>query len=756
MKKKLVCVLMALSLLIPTTVVEAEENGDTTSNNGSSIVQKENQQENTEKDEENASEIQEIKEVSSDAEKIEGNETSAEEQKAISVEAPPVNNDTSVSIITGDEFVLTEGSKAYKKNGSTYWLNAAPISVGGRSYIPLRFVADQVLEGSLKFDQASGKIVLTKDNVTLQMTVGNKGAYLNGKSIMMESAPIKQDGTTYVPTKLVKNYFGLSVDYNSATRKIKIVGKDKGINTKPVAGFNFSQSSYVQGQIVKATSTSFDPDGHNLVDKLWCVIDSQNNITMNKELSYIFKQPKAGQYRIGLRVQDKYGLWSDWTYKDVTIEENKPPKITYLGTEKASYAQGEKITYQYYYDNESWEDITKEKWTYRHADEDVSKAILGKPDALFTEGDYIVSLQIDDASGNRSEAYETTIHISEQVLSKELNFRFTQGNIGDMIDNYQGFNYREYDDAEITSSSMVPGTMIMSDSPEQVQREGILYRDVINGKGRILIHHINDFSDSSVSGGTKRLVLMAENKTDQPKTITLGNKTIKGPVTDVLYLGQKLLYDYLAGSPDEVITLKPGEKKFIYDSGKQWKQQTCISGLMDVTTNGEVTFTMAAVSAGTTLNTMSDMELFLQAVHPRGTFEGIGINYTVKPDSTKPTKIVLGNGMEEWVKGYDALMQGEAYNKGNYGVSYYITITAEEDMGIILNPRANVFRGAIEWKGDGVYNIPSSGTIYNNTAKAVSLGTIKAGETKTFEYMLPNGSSAPVVIGFIPKSYWDN
>lgn len=765
MKKKLVCVLMGLSLLVP-NVVMAEDTSDTTSDNGSSIVQKENQQENTE---ENAEQVEkgeesfesddfdEAKEKSGDSEeKLQESEVPKSEE-AGSVEASTDQSTPSEQVvISGNRFIITEGSKVYIKNGSTYRLSDAPISVGGKCYIPLRFVANQILEGSLEFDQKSKKIVLVKDQIKLQMTVGNKGAYLNGKSIMMDSAPITHKGTTYVPAKLVSTYFGYSVSYNSKNHKISIVGQDKGLNTKPVAKFYFSQSTYTEGQMVQAISTSYDPDGHELVDKRWSVVDEQHNMKIERDLRKIFKNPKAGQYRIGLKVKDQHGLWSEWTYEEITIEENKVPVITYLGTEKASYGQGEKINYQFLYENESWESIVNEKWTYRHADEDVSKAILGKPDVLFTEGDYIIALQLDDANGNRSEVCETTVHITDQVLSKELSYRFTQGNIGDIIDNYQGFNYRDYDDVNITAHSIVPGRMIMSDSPEQVQREGILYRDVINGKGRILIHHINDFSDSSVTGGEKRMVLVAENKTDEPKKVILGNKTIKGPVTDILFLGQKTLYDYLMGVQDEVITLKPGEKKFIYDSGKKWKQQTCISGLMDVTTDGEVTFTMAAISAGTTINTMTGMELLLPAVHPRGTFEGIGINYTVKPDSTKPTKIVLGNGMEEWVKGYDALMQGEAYNKGNYGVSYYITITAEEDMGIILNPRANVFRGAIEWKGDGVYNIPSSGTIYNNTAKAVSLGTIKAGETKTFEYMLPNGSSAPVVIGFIPKSYWDN
>lgn len=741
MKKKLLSTLLAIALLSNSAAILANEPNVNDNAIESSIEKQEDN--DSDKDKEGVTEDKEMLESIVEDQQIQGNAT-------ISNTITP-----EVSIIKGDEFVLKVDSKKYIMNGANYDLTVAPISIDGRTYLPLRFITDQVLEAQLTWDQKAQEGILSKGDIAVQLAVGSNTILVNGNKIVLEATPVVKNGTTYLPLKLVSDYFGLTVNYNSSNKKITIIGKDKGINNKPVASFNFSQITYTEGQTVTATSSSYDSDGHKLVDKEWCVINGSSILT-NKELDKMFKKPSVGIYTIGLRVKDQYGLWSDWAYKELTVLPNEAPKITYLGAERTTYAQGEEIKYQYYYDNESWENITNEKWTYRHVEEDTSKAILGKPDALFTEGEYIIALQIDDEYGNRSEVYETTIHITEQVLKKELSYRFTQGKIGDIIDNYQGFNYRDYDDAEIVHQSTVAGSMIMSDSPEEVTREGILYRDIINGEGRILIHHINNFKDISVAGGDKRLVVVAENTSKVPVTLTLSNKTIKGPVTDVLYLGQRLLYDYLVGSQEEAITLQPGERHYIYDSGTKWKQETCISGLMDVSTTGEVTFTMAAVSAGNTINNMSGMELFLQAVHPRGTFSDVAINYTLNLDGTKPTKLLIGKGEEEWVKGYDALTNEPAQNKGNYGVSYYITITATEDMGIILNPRANVFRGAIEWKGIGVYNIPTTGIILSNTAKAVSLGTIKAGETKTFEYMLPNGSAAPVLIGFIPKDYWDN
>ena len=682
---------------------------------------------------------------------IEDGDTSQKEEPIAEEESAL---DETTESMQEEQIILTLDQNDALVNGVPYTLNAPPIAIEGRTYLPLRFIGEQVLHAQLDWQPDSETITISKDSKQIVVVIGKNIALVDGKEIELDAPPIVKEGSTLLPVRFISEQFNIKIDYDKVTKKITLVGPSKGINTKPVASFNFSMPTYVAGQVVSATSTSYDPDGHKLIDKLWCIV-GEKTIT-NKELSNMFKTPRAGTYTIGLQVQDEYGLWSDWTYQDITILPNQAPTITYLSTEKKDYAQGEELTFQYLYENEEWEAITNQKWTYRKEGEDKSKAILGKPDALFTEGIYIIGLELDDAYGNRSQIVETNIHITDEVLKQELAFRFTEGNIGDIIDNYQGFNYREYQDVKVSSKSDVAGTMIMSDSPEIVMSEGILYRDSIQGTGRILIHHINNFNDISTIGENKRLVMVAENKTNEAVTITLANKTIKGPVDDILLLGQKVLNEYLVGSPPETITLIPGEKKYIYDSKTKWVKGSCIAGLMDVKTTGKVVFTMAAVSQESTLDTMEEMELLLKQVHPRGTFDTIAINYSIALDGSIPEKMLIGTGQEEWVKGYDAITNEVAYNKGNFGVSYNITITAKEDTGIILNPRADMFRGAIEWQGVGVYNVPKVGNIYSNIAKAISLGTIKAGETKTIEYMLPNGSSAPVLLGFIPKSYWEN
>lgn len=778
MKKKLVSIVLALTVTMGSTYILAQDTsvkdeGTSTYErfenlknelNGDTVTSTETVVEETASAEESEAVSSEETENREEAETPTAEEQEEqevqEEQAAEETESKSAIDTTTTTTTKAEEkkttnkIVLTVGSKKATINGSAYTMSSAPIIEKGTTYLPLRFIVDKVLEAEVEWHSKTQTATINRGSTEVSVTLGSKWAKVNGSGVNMNVMPISKNGVTYVPAKFICQTFKVQMQYNSKTKTITLISESLGPNHKPVASFYFNASSYTAGQTVKAYSSSTDPDGDKMIDAQWCVVTSKT-VTAD-DLSKIFKTPDAGTYYVGLRVQDIRGAWSEWAYKEITILPNEKPVITSFSPKKESYAQGETIEFTYTYDNESWEDIVNLKWTYRGASEDVSKALLGKPDVFFTEGDYIITLQLDDAYGNRSEAVETIVHITSEIKESELQYRFTKGNIGDVIDNFKGFNYQDYKEAVINKTTYSAGTMYMSDSPEVVRREGILYRDVINGKGRILIHHVNGFNPLSMSGDNRRLVLMAENTSTEPVTITLTNKTIKGPVTDILNLGQKVLYDYLVGSPAETITLAPGERTFIYDSkGLKWLNGTCISGLMGVYTTGDVTFTTAAVTQGTTLAQMRDMELLERDQHPRGTFDTVAISYDMVLDSTQPTKLVIGRGEEDWVKGQDGITLEAVQNKGNFGISYYITITAKEDTGIILNPRATGFKGAIKWKGDGVYNIPSQGSFYKNTAKAAVLGVIKAGETKTFEYMLPNGSGCPVLIGFIPKSYWN-
>lgn len=655
----------------------------------------------------------------------------------------------------GNQVILTLNTTKALVNGEEMSLLSPPTVIQNTTLLPLRFVANQVVGAQVDWNSEAQTVTITKNGTVVVVTVGSNIATIDGLEVELEVAPIIQDGVTLLPLRFISEAFDIKVDFDNITKIITLTEKvqvnvpvvDEKPNEKPIASFYFPQT-YVAGQEVSVISTSTDPDGDAIVDQLWSVVGETT--VANKEISKIFKKPRAGTYIIGLQVQDARGLWSDWAYETITIEENKAPVITGLTAQKSSYAQGEKIEFVYTYDNETWETVKEGKWTYRSSSENPNRATLGKPEVLFAEGDYIITLYLDDAYGNRSEGVETRIHITSEVKMSELAYRFTEGKIGGWIDNFQGTNYLNYKDVTVLEKTAVPGTLIMSDSPEVVKGEGILYQDKMSGTGRLLVHHINGISDTNK---TQRLAIIMRNDTTEPITVTLSNKAIKGPVADTLRAGQVALEAYYKGEAPEMITLAPGESKYMYD--KNWLYNQCITAHVDVESTGEVTFIVADLNSDHTLNDINSLIYYpADGAHYSGTYDKIAFKYNIVLDGNEPEKLNIGIANSgEWVTGYDQRDMSYVENAGNFGVSYYITVTATEDTGVILNNRGGTFKGAIKWNNE-VYNMPLEGTFSGTTTKAVTAGVIKKGETVTIEYMLPNGSAAPTLIGFIPKSCW--
>lgn len=655
-----------------------------------------------------------------------------------------------------NKVILTLNSTIAMVDGVEQTLLTPPTVVNDTTLLPMRFVADQVVGAQVEWNQVEKKVTMSKNGTIVTVTIGSKLATIDGLEVELQTEPIIENGTTLVPVRFLSEAFNVIVDYN-AEDKVITLDKSNQLNEEiieipneiPVASFYFPEE-FIAGQTVYTVNESYDPDNDEIVDQLWAFVGTEKTIT-NKELSNMFKTPSAGTYTIGLKVQDSKGAWSDWTYQTVTILPNQAPVITSLMPAKSSFAQGEPISFlPYTYENESWESVKEGKWTYRKLGEAANRATLGKPEALFTEGSYIVTLYIDDAQGNRSVGFETTVNISGDVYLSEFAYKFSNGMIGQWIDNFSNINYLNYKQADILQKSYVDGTLIMSDSPEEVQGRGILYRDSMNGSGRLLIHHINQSS----SLDKERLALIVENPTEMPVTVQLINKSIKGPATDILRVGQLSLQEYLSGKvPTETIVLQPGERKFLYD--KNWSFNSCISAHIDVETDGEVKFIVANLGSSDTLETIDSLEYFPpDGVHYSGTYNQVGIHYTLNLAGNEPERLSIGlKDAGEWIVGYDERTQAPVENTGNFGVSHYITVTAQEDMGVILNNRGGTFQGAVKWN-DQVHLMPGNGTFTGTTTKAVVLGTIKKGETVTIEYLLPNGSAAPTLIGFIPKSYW--
>lgn len=94
--------------------------------------------------------------------------------------------------------------------GKIVKLDEAPFNNKGRFYVPLRFVSE-TLGSDVKWDKSARKVTIHGKNRELELTIGEKTILVNGKRMETDAAPMMVGGTTFVPVRFVSEQLGIYV-----------------------------------------------------------------------------------------------------------------------------------------------------------------------------------------------------------------------------------------------------------------------------------------------------------------------------------------------------------------------------------------------------------------------------------------------------------------------------------------------------------------------------------------------------------------
>lgn len=116
------------------------------------------------------------------------------------------------------------GSDSFTVNGETVTMDVAPYIKDGRTYLPVRYVAQSlgVSEANILWDAASQKVTLIKGSTFVQLTIGSKNLLVNGVSITMDVAPEISNGRTMLPIRFIAQALGASVGWDEATQQVTL------------------------------------------------------------------------------------------------------------------------------------------------------------------------------------------------------------------------------------------------------------------------------------------------------------------------------------------------------------------------------------------------------------------------------------------------------------------------------------------------------------------------------------------------------
>lgn len=127
---------------------------------------------------------------------------------------------------------FTIGSNTYVVNGEEKVLDVAPYIENGRTFLPVRFVAEAVGVTDdnilVSYDPKSGKVVsvtLIKGDRIAKITIGSKVLTVNGVDLTMDVAAQIKNGRTVLPLRHVATALGANIDWDDATDTVTVESK---------------------------------------------------------------------------------------------------------------------------------------------------------------------------------------------------------------------------------------------------------------------------------------------------------------------------------------------------------------------------------------------------------------------------------------------------------------------------------------------------------------------------------------------------
>ena len=402
-----------------------------------------------------------------------------------------------------------------------------------------------------------------------------------------------------------------------------------------------------------------------------------------------------------------------------------------FSTDKSVYAPGEKVIYTDYPFDPDGAQIVSRKWT-------------GKQDVYFAPGSYTVTLQVTNARGLISTPFTRTITVVGERADTPLSYALKYADPGE---SFPDSAVNTYPLVSSTLSVGEAGPLIFSNSPEAPSQSGLLYRDSVSGRARLLAYHLNALSRPA------RLYVVARNLETRPLEIKTERLGETAPTRIEGVLGQVTLLDYFAGSGAGRLTLQPGESAALYAS-PSLSPGSGVNLLQDIDASGRIEVTFALLEDGLPPSAQVLQQLPSlpsDGKHVRGTFPN-AVKVIRARLGALPARMLIGDGqIDPAVLGTDVLSGQAVRLSGNYGVLYDIQLTGSLGVAVALSPRGGLYRGAMNVQ-DGpltqTVKLPKSGAAL--TPDKPTLLWRSQSDLLKIDFVPASGSNLPVSLVFYP------
>ncbi|GMB01761.1 copper amine oxidase [Pelosinus sp. IPA-1] len=313
-----------------------------------------------------------------------------------------------------------------------------------------------------------------------------------------------------------------------------------------------------------------------------------------------------------------------------------------------------------------------------------------------------------------------------------------------------------------TTVSPYGGKLLLSDSPETVPDDGIMYQDTVDGDIRLFFHHVNGTQVN------KKIIVLLENADEvYPAHVTVTKFGLGGPSLDYLEVGKKVQKDYLQ---DENLYLlevpEKGSRSLIsFLDTSIVEPNMLVNGMYDFKTDRPITVKVMMMPVDADIQEFARAAKVLPAdqYRLRGTFEGkdrlvVGKEVYDSKQSGAVALTLADNHIDPYVTGIDATDGTSTLNYGNYGIVYKVFLPSMSGgkASYYLNPRGGEYAGwlGLEYRHQDEHSIPTPADVMSFGSKKISesafLGTYETGKAVWLTFSPPGASNLPIKLIIAP------
>ena len=97
----------------------------------------------------------------------------------------------------------------------------APVVSNNTTLVPIRMISEE-LGSRVNWDNTKKRVTIQKGKDVIELYIGSKTAYVNGKAVTLLTAPIIKQGTTLVPIRFISEQLGAYVEWDHTEKIIMI------------------------------------------------------------------------------------------------------------------------------------------------------------------------------------------------------------------------------------------------------------------------------------------------------------------------------------------------------------------------------------------------------------------------------------------------------------------------------------------------------------------------------------------------------